>query len=209
MKSAPPRKYESPLRLEKAAETRATILDAAARLFVERGWAGTSMRDIAREAGCAVETVYSSIGNKREVLKIVLDVAVVGDDEPIPFLERPQLTAIGEGDLSKRAAAMGAFVASVLKRTALLHLVLQEAARTDPALAELAEQHHADHRTSVQATVTSVARRPLTTDESDEMQALLSNEMYLLLTRQSGWTDSKYRTWLATSVVKQLELTEE
>ena len=47
-----------------AAETRQEILDTAARLFAERGFAATSIKDIAAEAGVAVQTIYSSVGSK-------------------------------------------------------------------------------------------------------------------------------------------------
>ena len=57
------------------------------KLFAERGWA-TSVRDIAREAGVAVETVYSVVGSKRELLKVAMDVAIVGDDEPVALDDR-------------------------------------------------------------------------------------------------------------------------
>src|SRR3954463_5924011 len=91
------RSYESPRRRASAADTRLAVIAAATKLFTERGWA-TSVRDIAREAGVAVETVYSVVGSKRELLKIAMDVALVGDDEPIALAERHEFAALGEGD---------------------------------------------------------------------------------------------------------------
>ncbi|MCW2597450.1 MAG: TetR/AcrR family transcriptional regulator, partial [Jatrophihabitans sp.] len=68
-----------------AARTRAEVLSAASDLFVERGWSGTSIRDVARGAGVSVETVYASVGTKAELLKTAVEISVVGDDEPIPL----------------------------------------------------------------------------------------------------------------------------
>jgi len=66
-------------------------VDAAAALFIENGYSSTTLDQIAESAGVAVQTVYFHFGNKRTVLKQALDVAAVGDDEPVPVLERPWL----------------------------------------------------------------------------------------------------------------------
>src|SRR6185437_15493406 len=90
--SRPPTKrnpYRSPLRAEQAAATRRLILDAATRLFVERGYAGTSIDAIADEAGVGRSTVFAAASGKSWLLKTAYDRAVAGDDEPIPVRERP------------------------------------------------------------------------------------------------------------------------
>ena len=55
--TSPRRAYRSPRREQQAAETRSMVASAAARLFGERGWAATGMREVARAAGVSVETV--------------------------------------------------------------------------------------------------------------------------------------------------------
>ena len=70
------RTYRSTRRREQAAETQAAILEAATRLFGERGWAATGMRDVARQAGVSVETVYTGFGSKSDLLMAAIDVAV-------------------------------------------------------------------------------------------------------------------------------------
>ena len=91
------RSYDSPRRRAMAADTRVVVLEAAARLFAERGWSGTSVRDVAREAGVSVETVYASVGSKTKLLTRAIEVGVVGDDEPVPLAERPEFVALGRG----------------------------------------------------------------------------------------------------------------
>jgi AcrR family transcriptional regulator len=71
-----------------ARETRRLVTDAAARLFVARGYAATSMRDIATAAEVADKTLYLIFGSKAELLRAVADQAVAGDDEPVPVAER-------------------------------------------------------------------------------------------------------------------------
>lgn len=204
-----PRRYDSPLRQEMAGRTRDAVLAAATRLFVQRGWSGTSMRDVAAEAGCAIETVYSSVGNKRALLKVALDIAVVGDDDPVPLLDRAEFRAIGQGGLAERAAATGRFTAWIFRRTAHLDRVLAHGASNDAELAELLAKNHADHRDSVEALATALARRPVTATEIDGLTAVLSNEVYLRLTEGSGWSDQHYETWVAETVVRLLDLSEE
>ena len=76
------------------ARTRRAILTAAGRLFAERGYTATTMEAIAETADVAVETVYVRFGSKRNLLAAYLDVSVVGDDEPVPLLEREPVRAI-------------------------------------------------------------------------------------------------------------------
>src|SRR5689334_6136023 len=81
-------------RAEQARATRRRIVTAAAEQFVARGYVATLLEQVAAQAGVAVQTVYFHFGNKRTLLKHVMDVAAVGDDEPVPVLERPWLKQV-------------------------------------------------------------------------------------------------------------------
>ena len=130
------RRYESPQRLQHTAQTRAAVLEAATELFGENGWAGTGMRDVARLAGVAVETVYSNFGSKPELLLAAIDVAVVGDSQPIPLDERPEFAGLGRGSLAARAGAAARLVRQIHERTYGIGKALREAAASDPDLAK-------------------------------------------------------------------------
>src|SRR5947208_2674838 len=99
------RKYDSSRRQAQARETQRQIVEAARRLFIERGYMGTTIEQIAAEAGVAVETIYATFGNKRAVLARLVDISVVGDDEPGPLLERegPQATRLERDQLRQVA----------------------------------------------------------------------------------------------------------
>src|SRR6478672_5536731 len=101
----PRRRYSSPLRAAQADRTRAQVLAAAATCFEESGWAGTTVAAIAERAGVAVETIYSGFGSKKAVLRQVIDVAVVGDSEPVPLAEREVFTRLAEGPRDARMDA--------------------------------------------------------------------------------------------------------
>lgn len=200
---ARPRSYDSELRRRRAAHTRAQVLDAAHRLFVERGWAGTGVRDIARAAGVSVKTVYDGFGSKADLFRTVLDVAVVGDDEPVAMMDREQFALLAGGDLPERAAAGARLAAEVNRRTVDLKRVWRVAADTDPALAERFEEDIARQRLTARAAVQLMAGGDLDPDEADGMWALSSDEVYALLVQHAGWTHEKYEHWL-TGVVARL-----
>src|SRR5947207_10184876 len=90
--TAPVKKpYKSTLREAQAKATRRAIVDAAARLFVERGYGATTVDAIAAAAGVSRKTVFTSVGGKLDALKLARDWAIVGDDEQIPLMARPQV----------------------------------------------------------------------------------------------------------------------
>ena len=121
-----------------AEDTRSVVVAAAARLFGERGWSGTSVRDVAREAGVSVETVYASVGSKARLLMRAIDVGVVGDDAPVPLAERPEFVALGQGDRRARLEATARMLADQYARVAALESTLGQGALAD---ADLAEEH--------------------------------------------------------------------
>jgi AcrR family transcriptional regulator len=57
-----------------ALQTRRDILQTARRLFAERGYAATSVNNIAEEAGVAVQTIYARLGSKRGIVMALLEV---------------------------------------------------------------------------------------------------------------------------------------
>src|SRR2546423_637855 len=83
------RGYSSPLRAQQAATTRQAVLDAARQLFVAQGYGATTIDQIAARAGVSKPTVFTAVGNKQTLLSTVRDVAMAGDDEKVPVLERP------------------------------------------------------------------------------------------------------------------------
>ena len=200
------RAYRSPLRAAQAGQTRLAILAVATRLFAEQGWAGTGMRAVARAAGVSVETVYANFGSKAQLLKQAMDVAVVGDDEPVPLSDRPEFRALAEGDARARAAATGRLLVNLRRRSARLQGVLQQAGPSDPELAEVLRAGRVTERQQFREGITAVAQRDVTETEVDEMFAVLSNDVYLLLTETCGWTDDAYQSWVATTVVRLLNL---
>ena len=197
------RSYDSSRRLATAADTRIAVIAAATKLFSERGWT-TSVRDIAREAGVAVETVYKTVGSKRELLKVAMDVAIVGDDEPIALAERHEFAALGEGDRSTRLGRAAAMMADQYSRVAALHHALDQGAETDEELAELKRHAHEQQLTTFAEGLTlALGRRP-EPGLVVGLQAISSPGTYLHLIRMGGWTQEQYQEWLGRTLLQLL-----
>lgn len=197
----PPRRtYRSPRREQQAQATRDALIVAATTLFTTRGWTSTSMRDIAAEAGVATETIYKHFASKADLLRRAADVAVVGDDAPIPLAERPEFEAIGKGSRADRVAAAARVVLGVHQRTAGFAKVLREAAPADEAIAEALRATKERQRQDVAAGATLVTGRPPTEVVRDGLWALLSVEVYLLLVEDSSWSAEQYLAWLTAMI---------
>lgn len=194
---APPRrKYNSTGRRRNAEQTRRGILDAARTQFLQRGWHGAGMREIARDAGVSVETVYSYFPSKAAVFKEVLNVLVVGDDQPIPLADRPEFRAVRVGPLTERISAVAKIHAEVQGRVARLRMALREAARADDDLAEIERMVLAEEREQARLTLQTILTDPSDHDV-EGVQALYSSDLYILLTDIRGWTPEQYISWIS------------
>src|SRR5438132_465534 len=138
MPTAVKRRYESPRRREQARATRRAVLDAARDLFVELGYAATTVAAIASRAGVSPETVYAGFKTKRAVLSALLDVSIVGDDAPVPLLERSWVQQMrDEPDPMQRLEILGRNGRLILERIAPVYEVLRGAAAADPEITAL------------------------------------------------------------------------
>lgn len=173
------------------------LLDAARRLFTTSGWTGTGMRDVAAEAGVATETVYAYFPSKRDLLQAVVDLAVVGDNQPIALAERAEFAAIGQGTREERINAAARLLTGVHVRTAAFAKVLREAANNDQEIAALLEATRERQRRDVTAAVELIIGGEVGETDRDGVWALASPEVYLLLVESSGWTVDRYEAWMS------------
>jgi hypothetical protein len=70
------------------------VIASARALFIERGFAATTIADVAQTANVSTQFIYAAFGGKRGLLAKVVDWTLVGDDEPIPMVQRPSIIAI-------------------------------------------------------------------------------------------------------------------
>lgn len=196
------------LRAEQARLTRRRIVDAATRLFLEQGYASTTLAQIAAAAGVSVQTVYNVVGGKAVVLKAAYDVVLAGDDEPVPIAERPAIRAMLDASEGRSALAWYARLSRELgERTLPLVTVLQaQAAGGDPDLVAHVETIEGERATGTRRTAELVAGRfglrpGLDVDAAaDVLWTLTAPDVADRLVRRRAWGWDRYETWLATAM---------
>jgi AcrR family transcriptional regulator len=198
------RRYDAAGRQASARRTRGAILDAAVRLFTERGYAGATMADIAGAAGVALDTVYAVVGPKATLFRLLIETAISGTEEPVPVEERAFVQAIhAETDARRKLEIYAEAVRTIQGRMAPLLHVLRGAAPAEPELAtvwhEITERRARNMRLFVAEVAGSGAlREDLSLDEAaDIVWATNSSELYILLVHERGWAPDRYERWLA------------
>lgn len=189
-------------RTQKAAETRRGILEAARDLFVDQGYGATNMQEVAARAGVAVQTVYFVFGNKRSLLKELVDVTIAGDDEPVATMSRPwfrDALAAATADDQLRAHVRG--TRQVLERVAEITKMVATAAATDAEVAQLWPQggnpRFEVHTVAAEALVAKPGARAGVPSAvvADLLYGLLSSELFLLFVRDRGWSPERWEQW--------------
>ncbi|AQA22043.1 bacterial regulatory, tetR family protein [Rhodococcus sp. MTM3W5.2] len=182
------------------APARGKILTAARTLFTTTGYASTTIKAIAAEAGVAVQTVYFVFGNKRSVLAALLDVSIAGDDEPIATLDRPWVAqAVAEPDPMAQLRIQVHGARLILDRVGPVLLAVRAAAGADPEVAQLWATTCEHHETVLRHLATALAGKVdgLDVDRCvDVGLALQSPETHALLIDERGWSATDYDDWV-------------
>jgi AcrR family transcriptional regulator len=193
------RRYHSPKREEAALKTRQKIREAAETLFLRDGYARTSMKTIATHAGVSEKTMYLAYATKATLLRHVIEVAVRGDEATTPLSQRPQWRAVLAGPPEEIFTRFAALNAALMARTAAIIALAESAADTDAELAEHRDRAHEATRDDLRSLARAIKHRGALApgvsehDAADVMFALAADEsIYLRLTRECGWTETRY-----------------
>lgn len=207
----PKRRYDASGRQEQARRTRLAVLEAARRLFLAGGYAATTMAAVAADAGVSVETVYKAFGNKPGLVKALFDVALVGDDEPVPLVERDRIRRMrAEPDPQVVFRLYGEHLAESAPRTVPVLLLVKSAAATDEGAAGLWRQLLAERATGMTMFATDLHSkgflRPGTSVDHarDVLWTCIAPEVYDLLVNERGWAPERYGAWVAEVVAATL-----
>ena len=197
-------------RAEKARDTRRRITAAATELFARDGYLQTTMADIARQADVAVQTLYLSFGSKVAVLTAALDVAIAGDDEPVPVLKRPWYARMREEPGAD--AAIGIFAedaATIIDRVYPLYAAIRDAS-ADPELAEVRDRTKNRRYQSYLTVMQEVAgktgfNQQLSIERATQIwYTLMSEDTYALLVAEHGWSVSEWADWAQRHIKAEL-----
>jgi AcrR family transcriptional regulator len=198
------RRYHAPVRTEQAAQTRQRILQAAAEAFAQRGWAGTTIAEVAREAGVTAQAVHLSVGAKPALLISAIQRAAGGDEPDVPLIDRePFRHAYSAGaDLHQRASAFAAGTRQVYQRAGRLFLVLAQTAGLDPELSALWDRARSARLQDCQRLVdlTGRRRRPLRDQLTDLLFVQSGPSVHADLVGDRRWSNDAYQRWLTGTI---------
>ncbi|WP_433663343.1 TetR/AcrR family transcriptional regulator [Nocardia sp. CA-128927] len=198
------RRYDSLRRTAQAQQTSADIARAARTLFVAKGWAATTVRDVAREAGVSVPTVYAAYGNKNGLTWALVDAADLSADVARLLAE---LEAAPEPP--RQLAAMAAYDRRLFERAGEVLVLLREAGRTEPELAQAYRDARARaddaHSQVLSAWPPGTLRGDLDLPTALDIYAAICNiDVYTELTLERGWSPERVEKWWSSVVTREL-----
>jgi AcrR family transcriptional regulator len=205
------RPYDASGRHERARARRLAVVVAAHDLFARDGFRRTTIEAIADRAGVSAKSVYLAFGTKAALAKAVFDIAVAGDDAPVPVAEREGIRAIHAEPDARRKIAM--FVEGLVQRqarSAQVQILIRDGRHADDALAPIWAKLNDEGLVGM----TSLGQHLLETGqlreaiELDEVRDVLWNylaiDTYERLVLAQGWSLERYRDWLASALCNAL-----
>jgi AcrR family transcriptional regulator len=205
------RSYDASGRREQARARRLAVVLAARDLFQRNGFRATALAAVAERAGVSVESVYKGFGTKAALAKAVFDLAVAGDDEPVPVAQRPAMEAVrSEPDVRRKIALFVDGLAQRQARSADVQILIRDGRHVDDALGPVWSALEEEGL----AGMTALGRHLLDTGQLregidlDEVRDVLWNylaiDTYERLVLRRGWSPERYATWLARAVTSAL-----
>ena len=197
------------LREAQIAQTEERIIAAAAELFLADGYVPTTLEAVAKRAEVGARTVYVRFGTKAALFKRVVDVAIVGDTQPVDVLGRDWAQAwMTAPTAAERIAASAAIGRQIMQRTGALFAVAQQAAAVEPLIAGFWQQGREQSRQAQAVFWTKMADDGLLDPAVDlawlidTASLLTAAETYLLITRMTRWDLDTYQNWLAATLTR-------
>ena len=205
------RSYDASGRRAQARARRLAVVLAARDLFERDGYRPTTIAAIAAHAGVSAESVYKGFGTKAALAKAVFDLALAGDDEPVPVAGRPAMQAVrDEPDVRRKIAMFADGLAYRQARSARVTILIRDGRHVDDSLAPVWDKLRDEGLTGM----TMLGRHLLQTGQLregiglDEVRDVLWNYLaidhYERLVLSQGWSHERYTRWLAGAITSAL-----
>ena len=206
------RTYDSSRRQAQANETRRHILQAARKLFIERGYAGATAEAIAAEAGVSAQTIYAIFKNKKRMLVSLMSVSpATGVEDHTPMAERASVQAVSqERDRHHQLQMFAQVVAANLDQVSVVFEIMTDAAKNEPEFDRIVKKLNKQRLENMTFAVQQFVSHGPFRDEigfeyaRDTVWTLTSGDVFLLLTQERGWSKEQYAEWLADMLIKAL-----
>lgn len=193
-------------RAQRVHATEAQILSAARELFVDRGYARTTLADIAAASDLAPRTLYVRFETKAKLLNRLIDVEIVGDTAEAPLAARAWVqVSLSAPTLRARISAFARGSAAIMDRVTPVIAVALEAEHSEPEIAAAAAAGRTNTLEAVREFWKRAARDGLLPDGADltwivqTSSVLVQTETYLLGQRLHRWNARSYQRWLIKS----------
>jgi AcrR family transcriptional regulator len=182
------------LRAARAAETRQRIEEAARRCFAERGYAATTLREVAALAGVAVQTVYAAFGSKSAILRS-LRLSVVDD----PEADATWRAALEATTLEEAVEAFAHSIRLRWEHGADIVAINSDAARSDPAVRTDVDVAVGARRRGIGLLAARLVHLDPALGAADDiaasLEALTVTDAYAVGTQAYGWSADRYERW--------------
>ena len=205
------RSYDASGRREQARARRLAVVLAARDRFERDGYRATTIATVAAQAGVSAESVYKGFGTKAALAKAVFDLALAGDDEPVPIADRPAMQAVREEpDVRRKIGLYVHGLAERQARSAGVQILIRDGRHVDDALTPVWAELDEEGRRGM----TMLGRHLLETGQLrpgidlDEVRDVLWNylaiDTYERLVLSRGWPLERYADWLARAITGAL-----
>ena len=205
------RPYDGSGRREAARARRYAVVLSAKDLFERDGYRATTIAAIAAASKVSSEMVYKSFGSKSALAKAVFDLAVAGDDEPVPVRDRPSALAVTTEPEARRKIAL--FVDGLverLQRSVKVQIMIRDGRHVDDALIPIWEQVLGEGLTGMEM----LGRQLMETGQLQEDLGLaetrdllwnyLAIDHYERLVLLRGWPITDFQRWLTAAITEAL-----
>lgn len=190
---------------------RRAVVDAARGLFLERGYAATTVEAISEHSDVPPATIYRLFSAKLGILKALLDVSIAGDDQDLTLLGRPDIAALfDEPEPARLLAGFAAISIAINIRSTEVYRILVSAAGSDPEAAALLTNYTRMRDRGQELIAAALARAHALQpgmqqkDAADIIHALMSPELFRLLVVDRDWPPERYQQWLTSTLVQRL-----
>jgi TetR/AcrR family transcriptional regulator, regulator of autoinduction and epiphytic fitness len=190
---------------------RRAVVDAARDLFLERGYAATTVEAISEHSDVPPATIYRLFSAKLGILKALLDVSIAGDDQELTVQGRPEISALfAEPDPEKLLAGFDGINVAINARSTEVYRILVSASGSDPQAAALLTNYTRMRDQGQQLIAAALAHAHALQpgmqehDAADIVHALMSPELYRLLVIDRDWPPERYEKWLTSTLIERL-----
>ncbi len=162
---------------------------------------------IADTAEVAVQTIYNSVGSKRDLLNGVLDLSAAGHSAPRPVREFMQERVAATQTTAALIGVLADWFVEVGERTAPIQQVIRQAAAVDSEVAQLEKQRSRQRFENYKLAAAALAERgamPKGTSHEDAAGLIWTighPEVYRFFVLELGWPPARYRAWIANQLL--------